>query len=445
MPKIAKELTALAVSKLKHPKPAKPDVPGSGGDFNAYFAVGGVAGLMLQITPNGGRSWVLRTTMGGKRRNMGLGSYPEVTLEYARNEARKAKASVRDGRDPIVEKKKNKAALIAEQKREMTFDQAMKQWLLKRLPELGSQKNKDALESMLNTYATPELGRLLVNDIAVQDVLRVLTPIWDTKTRTATRLRSEIERVLDWAFVNGHRSGDNPARWRGNLKEVLAKPSQISEVEHHPAVAIDEAPLWFDTLRKQNGAAAKALMFITLNASRSGEVRGMKWSEYDAKTEIWTVPADRIKMEKEHRILLSEEAIAILENQPRLDGVEYVFPSPSNGMLTDMAVSQLMKRMTKPDGSQFCDKRSKQSAVPHGLRSTFRDWVGDRTNYPREMGEVALAHKVGNETERAYSRSDMLEKRRHMMQDWANFLYGKRAQSDNVIDMTTATKKRVKR
>lgn len=438
MPKIAKELTALAVSRLKHPDP-------DSGEFNAYHAIGGVAGLMLQITPGGGRSWVLRTTVAAKRRNMGLGSYPEITLEAARNAARKAKATVREGRDPIVERKEKKAALVAEQKRGMTFTEALEEYLPTKLAALGSEKNRKALEATLNTYAKPELGRILVNDISVQDVLRALSPIWKERTQTAMRLRAEIENILEYARTHGYRSGDNPARW-GTLKHAgLAKPSKITTVENHPAIALTDAPPWFEALRDRNGTAARALEFIALNASRSGEVRGMKRSEYDAKAKIWTVPASRMKSRKEHRIPLSDEAIAIIEKQPHLDGSDYVFASPSGGVLTDAAISAAMKRMTKDDGKQWIDAKNGRPAVPHGLRSTFRDWAGERTTYPNEMAELALAHTVGDKVEAAYRRGDMIEKRRHMMKDWAAYLTGKRAQSDNVIDMTTATKKQAKR
>ncbi|MGY3698225.1 integrase [Bradyrhizobium sp. USDA 3240] len=435
MPRIAKELTALAVSRLKHPDP-------DNGEFNAYYAVGGVAGLMLQITPNGGRSWVLRTTVATKRRNMGLGSYPEVTLEAARNAARNAKASVRDGRDPIIERGEKKAALVAEQKRGMTFTEALDEYLPTKLASIGSEKNRKALEATINTYAKPELGRMLVGAITVQDILRVLSPIWDTKTQTAMRLRAEIENVLAWATVHGRRSGDNPARWDGNLALTLPRPSKVVATANHPAIALTDATPWFGALRDRDGTAARALEFIALNASRSGEVRGMKRSEYDAKAKIWTVPAARMKSRKEHRIPLSDEAIAIIEKQPHSDGRDYVFASPSGGMLTDAAISAAMKRMTKDDGKQWIDPKNGRPAVPHGLRSTFRDWAGEKTTYPNEMAELALAHTVGDKVEAAYRRGDMIEKRRHMMQDWANFLHGNRAASDNVIDMTTATKRR---
>lgn len=454
MPKSAKELTALAVSRLKHPEPANPSDPGTGGKFNAYFSVGGVAGLMLQITPKGGRSWVLRTTVATadgvtKRRNMGLGSYPEITLEAARNKARKEKEVADDGRDPIEERKKrrkaNIAAQVAEKKRGLTFTDALKEYLPTKLASIGSEKNRKALEATLNTYAKPELGRMLVNDIGVPDVLRVVKPIWDTKTQTAMRLRAEIESILEYAKTHGYRSGDNPARWETLKHAGLAKPSKVAATENHPAIALTDATSWFAAVRKRDGTAARALEFIALNASRSGEVRGMKRSEYDAKAKIWTVPASRMKSRKEHRIPLSDEAIAIIEKQPQLDGSEYVFASPSGGILTDAAISATMKRMTKGDGEQWTDPKNGRPAVPHGLRSTFRDFIGEKTTYPNEMAELALAHTVGNKVEAAYRRADMIEKRRHMMQDWANFLYGNRAASDNVIDMTTATKKRAER
>jgi integrase len=261
-----------------------------------------------------------------------------------------------------------------------------------------------------------------VADIRVDDVKRVLEPIWNTKTETATRLRGRIEAVLAWATVHGHRTGDNPARWKGNLDASLPKPKKGSKVKNHPALTLDDAPAWFADLRKREGFATRALEFVALTAARSGEVRGATWDEIDLEAGVWTVPAERMKAEKEHRVPLTEAAKALLEGMDRMGDSPFIFPAARGGALSDMALSACMKRINEAREGGYLDARSKRPAVPHGLRSTFRDWAAERTEYPAEMAEMALAHQVGSAVERAYRRSDMMDKRRQMMEDWAGFL-----------------------
>jgi integrase len=265
-----------------------------------------------------------------------------------------------------------------------------------------------------------------VQDITTQDVLRVLQPIWTDKTETASRLRGRIEAVLSWATVSGHRTGDNPARWAGNLKELLPAPSKVADEEHHPAIQIDEAPRWFAALREREGMGARALEFLAMTGLRSGEVRGARWDEIDLRAGLWIVPAARMKMKVEHRVPLSPAAVELLEALPKLEGNPLVFPAARGGTLSDMTLSAVMRRMHEAevavDRPGYLDRATKRPAVPHGLRSTFRDWVAERTNYPADMAEVALAHKIGNAVEAAYRRGDMIEKRRLMMAAWAEFL-----------------------
>lgn len=416
MPRLAKELGPLDVKRLTH--------PGSG--KNATFAVGGVAGLMLQITPTGGRTWLLRVAVGDKRREIGLGPYPEVTLAQAREKAREAKEAIRDGKDPVEERKAARAALVAAQRRGLTFSTAIERCLASKLDAFRNEKHKAQWRATLTTYAEPQLGDMLVSQITTQDVLRVLEPIWATKTETASRLRGRIEAVLSWATVAGHRTGDNPARWAGNLKELLPAASKVAKEENHPALMLDDAAAWFAALREREGMGARALEFLALCAARSGEVRGAVWSEIDLDKGIWTVPAARMKMDREHRVPLSPAAIALLRALPRMQGSDLVFPAPRGGMLSDMTVSATMKRIHQAEldagRAGFVDRVSKRPAVPHGLRSTFRDWVAERTNFPGEMAEVALAHRISNAVEAAYRRGDMMEKRRRMMAAWEAFL-----------------------
>jgi len=408
MPRIAKELSAIAVRNLGHP-----------GDVgNVAYAVGGVAGLYLQITPNGARSWLLRYVSDGSRRSMGLGPFPEVSLARAREKARDAREMIRAGGDPLREKRAAQEARRAQ----ITFADAAEETVKAKEGGFRNEKHKKQWRSTLETYAAPVLGDMPVADIGVDHIKKVLEPIWTTKTETATRLRGRIEAVLAWATVHGHRTGDNPARWKGNLDAVLPKPKKGSAVEHHPALKIGEAATWFADLKKRNGFASRALEFAALTAARSGEVREATWDEFDLTAGVWTIPAGRMKAVREHRVPLSEAAKTLLEGMDRMGNNPFVFPAARGGALSDMALSACMRRINEAREGGYIDDRSKRPAVPHGLRSTFRDWAAERTEYPSEMAEMALAHQVGSAVERAYRRSDMMDKRRAMMEDWAKFL-----------------------
>lgn len=239
--------------------------------------------------------------------------------------------------------------------------------------------------------------------------MAVLEPIWREKNETASRLRGRIELVLDWATARGLREGLNPARWRGHLDKLLPKPSKVQKVEHFSALAVAEVGAFMERLRAVEGMGARALEFAILTAARSGQVRGAKWEEIDLATRVWIVPADRMKAGREHRVPLSEQAIALLQALPRVDGGDLVFPGRTGGMLSEMTLTAVLRRM-------------KVGAVPHGFRSTFSDWAAERTAHPSEVREMALAHAVGDKVEAAYRRGDLFEKRRHLMADWAAFL-----------------------
>lgn len=393
MARKAKQLSALEVNRLTEP---------------GMWAVGGVSGLYLRVNEKDGRSWVLRATVGSKRRDMGLGGYPDVTLAGAYDKARQARAKIDSGTDPILHRKQVLSELMAQQATEITFSQAATQYIAAQSDGWRNPKHRQQWANTLETYANPVIGKMLVRDVNHNHVLQILEPIWKIKTETATRVRGRIESVLDWATVRKHRTGENPARWKGHLEHMLAAPGKLAKVEHHSALPIDDMPTFMAALSKRDGTAARALEFVILTAARSGEVRGMTWGEIDSESNIWTVPGDRMKAGKEHRVPLSTPLVRMLVRPSKCKDTDLVFPATNGAMISDMSMTAVLRRM-------------EAKAVPHGFRSTFRDWAAERTDYPRDMAEMALAHTVSDKVEAAYRRGDMLDKRRQMMQDWADF------------------------
>jgi integrase len=341
---------------------------------------------------------------------MGLGGYPDVTLSGAREAARSARALIRAGKDPIAEARAAASALCASRAKEVTFEQAAQSYIAAHESGWQNAKHAQQWRNTLAGYAYPKMGALMVRDIELAHVLAVLEPIWAPKTETATRLRGRIEQVLDWATARGYRDGLNPARWRGHLDKLLARPSKVAQVEHHAALPFTEIADFMQRLREAKGMGARALEFAILTAARSGEVRGALWTEIDLDDAIWTVPANRMKMKREHRVPLSPTALTLLSSLPRTAETDLLFPAPRGGALSDMTLSAVVRRM-------------KVAAVPHGFRSTFRDWASERTNYPRDVAEMALAHAIGDKVEAAYRRGDLFEKRRRLMADWATFCF----------------------
>lgn len=389
---------------------------------------GGGIGLFLRVDVDGSKFWIQRITLNGSRPELGLGSYPKVTLAQAREAAWKNKQLIREGKDP--RDSRDIRAIIP------TFREAVDEYLKFKLSEFRNEKHKAQWRSTLETYAFPVIGKKMVSAIKVTDVQSILKPIWETKTVTASRLRGRIENVLSWAKVSGFREGDNPALWKGNLSELLAKPSKLKEEGHQPAVALQDICRWWEDLATRDGIGKAALQFLTLTIARSGEVRGMVWDEVEFLDDrraqdqgckaIWTIPASRMKMEREHRIPLQSEAVRILKALEAHQKYKYVFASSKGTPLSDMTLSAIMRRMHQTKikaGQGYVDGRSKRPAVPHGLRSTFRDWASE-AGYPREVAELQLAHRIGSKVEAAYMRTDMLLQRAAMIKDWQKFVAG---------------------
>lgn len=413
MPRKASEFNALAVSRLTEP--------------GLHF-VGGVPGLALQILPSGARSWILRVRIAGKRRDMGLGGYSQsgMTLARAREAALAAREKIKQGIDPIEENKAARSALGATRAAAKTFKDCAEAYMTAHEASWRNAKHASQWRNTLEKLAYPVMGALLVRDVQLSHVLTVLEPIWRTKTETASRLRGRIELVLDWASARGYRDGLNPARWRGHLDKLMPAPTKVMKRQHYDALPIDAMGDFMARLREQDGTGARALELAILTAARSGEVRGARWSEFDLKAGVWTIPAERMKAGKEHRVPLSAPALRLLEALPRVGDSGLVFPSRRDGLVSDMTLVAVLRRMAV-------------AAVPHGFRSTFRDWTAERTSYPNEVCEMALAHTIGDKVEAAYRRGDLFDKRRQMMSDWAAFIGRLSVHSGEVVHIRVKT------
>lgn len=367
-------------------------------------------GLYLVIDQNGGKRWVFLYRLAGRRREMGLGSLRTISLAKARELANRARTMVAEGEDPIEARQAEAPSPDpAPMPSVPTFAEVAEVFMGERDGGWRNAKHRQQWRTSLMTYAAA-LREKPVSEVSTSDVLAVLRPIWREKPETASRLRGRIERILDAAKVEGHRQGENPARWRGHLEHTLPKPGKLSR-GHHPALPYAEVPVFVAALRTRVAASARALEFIILTAARSGEVRGMRASEVDLDSGIWTVPAERMKAGRQHRVPLSRAALDLLA--PRLaviDRNDFVFANSRGDMLSDMAFKRRNLRV------------GVEGITTHGFRSSFRDWAGDETDFPREVMEAALAHMVGNEVELAYRRGDALEKRRQLMELWASFV-----------------------
>ena len=372
------------------------------------YADGG--NLYLQVTVNGdsvARSWIFRFAIDGKRREMGLGAVHTFGLKDARAKAAELRKLLYEGRDPIAERDAQRAALAAASAKRRTFDECVASYSRAHSPK-WSAKHAYQWGSAMTRFASPVLGKLPVDIIDVSFVVRVLEPIWHERPEVASRLRGAIESVLAWATVRQFRSGDNPARWTNHLEELLPSRREILPVEHFAALAYRDVPGLIAKLRERSGIVGRALEFLILTASRSGEVLGARWDEIGLAERVWTVPAERMKSRREHRVPLCDRALAILNEMKLYRRNGFVFPSERRENLGESPMRELLKRLG-------------YKATIHGMRSTFRDWAGEQTNFAREVCEAALAHAIGNKVEQTYRRGDALEKRRRLMEAWADF------------------------
>lgn len=361
-------------------------------------------GLWLRVRPSGVKSWAFRYMIDGRAREMGLGPTHTITLAKAREKATECRIAILEGRDPIKERRRERV----KQRGSLSFRECAEKYIAAHKASWKNDKHKAQWTATLETYAFPAFGDLPVAEVDTADVMRTLEPIWSTKTETASRLRGRIERVLDWAKAREYRHGENPACWRGHLDNLLPARSKVQRVKHHAALPYTEMPGFMTDLRACDGISARALEFAILTGTRSGEVRGAAWDEIEGA--VWTIPGERMKAGKSHRVPLSDRAKAILTGMRAHGQSGFIFPSTKrSASLSDMSMTAVLRRMGRND------------LTAHGFRSTFRDWAAERTGYPREVCEMALAHSIPDKVEAAYRRGDLFDKRRRLMDEWARY------------------------
>jgi integrase len=385
-------------------------------------------GVYLQVTLSADeqprKSWLFRFRMQGRReRKMGLGAFPAVSLQEARDKASSARKLCQDGIDPVEARKAERAKAKLADARSFTFNQCAKAYITAHRAGWRNVRHAAQWTTTLATYASPVFGALPAHAIDTTLVLKVLEPIWSTKPETASRVRGRIEAVLNWAKARGYRNGENPAHWRGHLDHLLPARAKVRTVVHHAALPYREIGTFMAALRERKTLAARALEFAILTAGRTSEVTHARWDEIDVSAKLWTVPAGRMKAGREHRVPLSDAALCILERMRQVRQNDHIFPGERRAALSGMAMLKTLERIDRPE------------LTVHGFRSTFRTWAAECTRYPREIAEAVLAHVVGDATEQAYQRGDMFEKRRKLMDAWA--AYCKRPLSGAVIDLKT--------
>jgi integrase len=420
MAQTLKRLSAKTVQNAK----AKGSIP-------RFLPDGG--GLYLQISATGTKSWMFRFSINGRERQMGLGSLDAVDIIGARQVATECRRLRSQGVDPIVHRDTQRAEARLAAAASMTFNECAAALIESKKAGWKNAKHAAQWTSTLDTYAAPVIGDLPVQTVDTTLVLRVLEPIWPTKTETATRVRSRVEAVIDWATSRGYRKGENPARWRGHLENLLAKPSKVRKVKHHPALPYGELPAFMAALAEHGGVGARALEFTILAAARTSETLEARPTEFDMSDKIWIVPGERMKAEREHRVPLCERALSMLEEMRPLRAAEndFVFPGLKyRRPLSNMAMATVIRRMNKDRTAaglaRYVDPRlGGRDVVPHGFRSTFRDWAAECTDFPREVVEMALAHAVEDKVEAAYRRGDLFKKRQQLMDAWADYCAGR--------------------
>jgi integrase len=399
---MARTLGKLPKSYLK----LKPGLHADGGNLYLQVSVGREGDRRL--------SWIFRYRVKSTRRSrdMGLGSADTIGLGAARDRAREYRGLLLIGKDPIAERESERAKNAAGRSSKITFDDCAAQYIEAHEAGWRNDKHRSQWANTLRDYVSPVLGALPIDMIETEHVLSSLKKIWIEKPETASRVRQRIERVLDWARVRGFRQGENPARWKGHLDHLLPAKNKVARVKHHAAMPYRDIPSFMARLSERTDIASKALAFTILTACRTGEVIGARWQEIDLEGRVWLIPPERMKAAREHRVPLSEPALAILRDMASKRVNEFVFPSfdaRSRGPLSNMAMSMVLRRMRHGD------------ITTHGFRSAFRDWCGEETSFPREVAEAALAHAIESKTEAAYRRGDALEKRRPLMEAWASY------------------------
>lgn len=379
--------------------------------------------LYLRVRDNR-KSWIFRYTYNNCRRDMGLGSTNVLSLAEARILCNEQKKLLLNNIDPIEHRnrqsKHNQEQAIQREREGVTFETCAKEYIQSKSSEWSNKKSKQQWENTLSKYVYPFIGDHRLVDIDQNIIFECLIPIWNKKTETASRIRQRIESIIDYGKAKGYCRGDNPAVWRGGLEFLLPKPSKIKTVEHHPALDYEDLPHFMVNLKRIDAISARALELLILTASRTDEIRLSKWSEIDLNKKMWVIPKERMKSKIEHRVTLCDEAIELIRNLPRIN--EYVFPgSKNNKPLSNGAMCQLLKRM------------GYREITVHGFRSTFRDWIAEQTSFSGRLAETAMAHKLSNETEAAYQRRDMIQKRFKMMRAWSNYCY---SYNSNIINVT---------
>jgi len=395
---------ARTINRLSHRKVETLKAPGMYND-------GG--GLYLQVTEGSDdtprKSWLFRYAVAGRERQMGLGPLNDVPLGEARDRAAAAREMRRAGKDPIVEREASRAEASLIAAKSVSFDECATAYIAAHRAGWRNVKHASQWSATVATYCSPVFGKLPVPLVDVGLVMKAIEPIWATKPETAGRVRGRIERILDWAKVRGYRNGENPARWRGHLDHLLPARGKIRRVKHHAALPYAEIPIFVAQLKRRDAVAARALELAILTATRTGEVIGATWAEFDMKGRVWTIPAERMKSGREHRIPLSNAALQVVEHMSTVHKNANVFPGDRRAALSNMALLMLLRRMGRTD------------ITAHGFRSTFRDWVEEQTDTPRAVAEMALSHSIGSAVEAAYRRGDLIEKRRVLMAKWAAY------------------------
>lgn len=374
------------------------------------YADGG--GLYLRVADGGSKQWIFRYVANGRLRDMGIGPCHALSLAEARERATEARKLRLNGIDPIAYKHAQRAAAVAEAARAMTFKQCAEGYIKDNEAEWTNPKHRREWVTTLTRYVYPVLGELPVASIDTPLVLKVVKPLWERAPETASRVRGRIENVLGWATVHHFRAGDNPARWRGLLEHALPARAKVAKVKHYAALPYAQAGAFMAKVRQDIRVAARCLEFITLTAARVSEANVATWNEIDFANRVWTAPAERMKADKEHRVPLSNAALVVLEAMRAIRHSDYIFPGQRNAHAVS---ANSVLRLAKEAAGASVD------VTTHGLRSTFRDWAAERSNFPNEVVEMALAHAIPSAVEKAYRRGDLLGKRRNLMEAWAEF------------------------